>query len=219
MRPESKSVLIAGVLLTTLLAMDRARLIGAEEEARISHSKRGGILVATEGYQFEVFFYPTGVRVFPMDADEHPLDCSKLIANATVCYPEVPPDRWVVKTLLPAGTDQGDAQPCLVLRTGLADATEKSTLVAFEIIGLPRAAASTAAFKIPLESVARSVATAAASSTSSDSRQLAINAFVEARPPALGNTSRNVSTTVLKQSDWTTGRTNLPLARPWLPIK
>ena len=65
MRSVLKTIVILGGLLTSLFGLDRARLAGAEQETKVSHSRRGGILVAAEGHRFEVFFYPTGVRVFP----------------------------------------------------------------------------------------------------------------------------------------------------------
>ncbi len=48
MRPIQKTIVIAGVLLTSLfgLGLDRGRLAAAEEETKVSHSRRCGILVA-----------------------------------------------------------------------------------------------------------------------------------------------------------------------------
>ena len=84
MRSSTENIVILGGLLTSLFGLDRARLAGAEQETKVSHSRRGGILVAAEGYRFEVFFYPTGVRVFPLDAAGNAVDTSRLTASATV---------------------------------------------------------------------------------------------------------------------------------------
>ena len=121
MRPESRFVLIGGVLLTTLLAMNRARLIGCRgrgEDLPLETRRNscGYRRVPVRG-----FLLPDRSRVFPTDADGHPLDCSNFLAHATVCYLKCPLNRWVAKALLPDSTDQGGAQPCLVLRAGLAD--------------------------------------------------------------------------------------------------
>ncbi len=87
MRPILKMVVMAGGLLTCLFGLDRARLVGAEEETKFAHSRRGGILVSAEGHRFEVFFYPNGVRVVPLDDAGNPVDTSRLTASATFYHP------------------------------------------------------------------------------------------------------------------------------------
>ena len=159
MRSVLKTIVILGGLLTSLFGLDRARLAGAEQETKVSHSRRGGILVAAEGHRFEVFFYPTGVRVFPLDAAGNAVDTSRLTASATVSYPGAPPERSLPRPLHPVPTDTGAAPSSLVASIGLADAPKKTTTVVFEIIGLSGTTASTAAFKIPLEFVAKAAAT------------------------------------------------------------
>ena len=98
MRRVLKIIVVVGGLLTGLLGLDRTRLAGAEEETKVSHSRRGGILVATEEHRFEVFFYPTGVRVFPLDAAGNTVDTSGLTASATISYPGAPPERLAFTT-------------------------------------------------------------------------------------------------------------------------
>ncbi len=124
---------------------------------------------------------------------------------------------------------------------GLAKVPEKTTMVAFEIIGLPGPTASTSTFKVPLEFVAKAAAPEA--DMSSEPLRIASTGYDVNRPnvasgpralpgpaqatPAYagtpttvgGNTSMNSTTASLKRRDWTTGRSNLPLARPWLPPK
>ncbi len=171
MRPVLKNTVIAGVVLSSLfgLGLGRARVACAEGETKVSHSRRGGLLLAAEGYKFEVFFYPTGVRVFPLDAAGKALDTSGLTASAAVSYPGAPPERWLARPLQPVPTDKGSAPSSLVASIDLANAPEETTTVFFEIVGLPGTTPSTAAFKIPLEFVAKT----AASPTSSESRQIA----------------------------------------------
>ncbi len=121
---------------------------------------------------------------------------------------------------------------------GLAKAPEKATTVAVEIIGLSGTTSSTATFKIPLEFVAKAAAPEA--DMSSEPLRIASTGYDVNRPnvvsgpralpepaqatPAYagtpmtvgGNTSMNATTASLMRRDWTTGRSNLPLARPWL---
>jgi hypothetical protein len=235
-------IVIVGVLLTSLFGLGRASLAGAEEETKLSYSSRGGILVATAVHRFEVFFYPTGVRVFPLDAAANTVDTSRLTASATVSYPGAPPERSLSRPLHPEPTLTGAASSSLVASIGLADALEKATMVDFEIMGLPGSTTtSTVAFMVPLEFVAKPAATG--TNTSSESRQIAspgsngnrpdvvsaprtlprpaeaTPAYAVTRPTPGSSTSQNATTARLRQRDWTTGRDNLPLARPWLPPK
>ena len=234
-------IVIVGVVLTSLFGLSRASLAAAEEETKLSYSSRGGILVATAVHRFEVFFYPTGVRVFPLDAAANTVDTSRLTASATVSYPGTPPERTLSRPLHPEPTRPGAAPSSLVASIGLAGAPEKATMVAFEIMGLPGSTTSTAAFIIPLEFVAKAAATN--TNTSSESRQVASPGSDGNRPDVVSGprtlprpaeatpayavtrttpgsiTSQNATTARLRQRDWTTGHDNLPLARPWLPSK
>jgi hypothetical protein len=249
MRSVLKTIVILGGLLTSLFGLDRARLAGAEQETKVSHSRRGGILVAAEGHRFEVFCYPTGVRVFPIDAAGNAVDTSRLTASVTVSHPGAPPERSLSRPLHRVPTETGAAPSSLVASIGLADAPEKTTTVGFEIIGLSGTTASTAAFKIPLEFVAKAAATntptptPTPTNTFSESRQIAslgpdgnrpdvvsgprtltqpaaaTPAYAATRITSGSGTSKNATSAGLGQYDWTTGRNNLPLSKPWLPPK
>ena len=180
MRSVLKTIVILGGLLTSLFGLDRARLVGAEQETKVSHSRRGGILVAAEGHRFEVFFYPTGVRVFPLDAAGNAVDTSRLTASVTVSYPGAPPEHSLPRPLHPVPTDTGAAPSSLVASIGLADAPEKATTVVFEIIGLSGTTASTATFRVPLEFVAKAAATD--TNISSEPRKIARLGYDGNRP-------------------------------------
>ncbi len=243
MRPVLKIIVIVGGFQASLfgLGLDQTRLAGAEEETKVSHSRRGGILVAAEEDQFEVFFYPTGVRVFSLDAAGNAVDSSRLTASAAVSDRGAPRERWISHSLHPVTTDKGVAPSSLVASIDLAAAPEKTTTVVLEIAGLSRTTASTAAFKIPLEFVAKAAATP--TNTFAESRQIArlgyegnstdvvsgptalpqpaepIPASAETRITSGSGTSRIATTAGVGQRDWTTGRDNMPLSKPWLPSK
>ncbi|MBV8313143.1 MAG: hypothetical protein JO344_22380 [Planctomycetaceae bacterium] len=252
-----KIIVVVGSLLTGLAGLDRARLVGAEEETKFSHPKRGGILVAAEGYRFEVFFYRTGVRVFPLDNAGNAVDASRLTASATFYHSNAPREPWFSRPLHPDPTDTGNEPSSLVLSIGLAKVPEKATTVAFEVIGLSGPTASTATFRVPLEFVAKAADTD--TNISSEPRKIArlgyegnrpdvvseprtlpqpadrpdvvfeprtlpqpaedTPAYVGTRMDSGSNTSKNATTEGLMRRDWTTGRDNLPLARPWLPMR
>jgi hypothetical protein len=230
-----------GGVLISLFGLDRARLVGAAEETKLAHSKRGRILVAAEGYRFEVFFYRSGVRVFLLDNAGNAVDTSRLTASATFYHSSAPEEPWFSRPLEPDPTDTDDKPSSLVLRIGLAKVPEKATIVAFEIIGLYGPTASTATFRIPLEFVAKAAAPDAEISAEprpivspGNDGSLANVVSGPSPPPGPaqaaptylgtpintgGNTSMNLTTTGLMRGDWTTGRSNLPLSRPWLPPK
>jgi len=203
---------------------------------KLAHSKRGRILVAAEGYRFEVFFYRSGVRVFLLDNAGNAVDTSRLTASATFYHSSAPEEPWFSRPLEPDPTDTDDKPSSLVLRIGLAKVPEKATIVAFEIIGLYGPTASTATFRIPLEFVAKAAAPDA--EISAEPRPIAspgndgslANVVSGPSPPpgpaqaaptylgtpinTGGNTSMNLTTTGLMRGDWTTGRSNLPLSDP-----
>src|SRR5271154_439981 len=54
-----------------------------EETPQTSVTPRGGSLAKTVHHQFQVFFYKTGVRIFPRDAAEKPVAVSGLTGTAT----------------------------------------------------------------------------------------------------------------------------------------
>ena len=259
MRRVLKIIVVVGSLLTGLAGLDRARLVGAEEETKFSHPKRGGILVAAEGYRFEVFFYRTGVRVFPLDNAGNAVDTSRLTASATFYHSNAPREPWFSRPLHPDPTDTGNEPSSLVLSIGLAKVPEKATTVAFEVIGLSGPTASTATFRVPLEFVAKAADTDTDTNISSEPRKIArlryegnrpdvvseprtlpqpadrpdvvseprtlpqpaeaTPAYVGTRMDSGSNTSKNATTAGLMRRDWTTGRDNLPLAKPWLPMR
>ena len=66
MRPTPRNVLLASVVvLAGAWGFVRISAVGAQEALQSAKSARGGLLAKTARHQFEVFFYPTGVRVFP----------------------------------------------------------------------------------------------------------------------------------------------------------
>lgn len=73
----------------------------AQEGSDLGKSARGGALVTAGAYQFEVFFYTTGLRVFPRDAKGAPLDASNLTGTATFYHPNSP-QPWSDLGLPPA---------------------------------------------------------------------------------------------------------------------
>ena len=149
MHPALKIAALAGVALAGAWGVGR---VGAQEGAKAAKSARGGLLAKTERYQFEVFFYSTGVQVFPQDHSGAPVDASRLGGTATFYHPNSPAP-WFSRPLRGAATIPGQAPAPLDLAVGLSNAPATGAKVTFEVTGLPDSAASTATFTVPLEFV------------------------------------------------------------------
>ena len=138
------SAFVALGLASLLIASLQAASAAGEEPQPIK-SARGGFLVKSERQQYEVFFYRTGVRVFPQDNAGAALDASQLAGNTTFFHPNSP-KPWFSRPL------RGTAQS-LDLAIGLTNAPQAGVKVAFEITSLSGSAESRAIFIVPLEFV------------------------------------------------------------------
>jgi hypothetical protein len=108
-------------------------------------SARGGLLAKAEGHEFEVFFYPTGVRVFGRAGAGAPADTSKLGATATFYHPNSP-KPWFTRPLVATSES-------LDLAIGLSNAPPSGAKVAFVVTGLSGPEGSAGTFTVPLEFV------------------------------------------------------------------
>jgi hypothetical protein len=102
--------------------------------------------------KFEVFFYTTGIRVFPRDAAGVPIDASKLTGNATFYHPNSP-EPWFARPLRPAAASPGQASESLDLAIDLSGVPPTGVNVAIEIAGLADPANAKARFSVPFEFV------------------------------------------------------------------
>ena len=151
MRPARKSVSLASVLLLGgVLSFDFTGLVMAGDEPGLPRSDRGGVVAKVGNYQFEVFFYPTGVRVFPMTAADATVDVARLTATATFFHPNSP-RPWFSRPLHPRAVASTESSLDLVI--GLSNAPASGAKVTFEVTGLPDQAKPSAAFTVPLEFV------------------------------------------------------------------
>lgn len=232
MRPALKFVVLAGVTLASVQRLVGTSPVDAQERPIAAKSARGGLIAKSEGVQFEVFFYPTGVRVFPTNASGGEIDASKLVTTATFYHPNAPDRPWFSRRL------QATAQSADLV-VGLAAAPPSGARVAFAVEGLP--SGKKAAFTVPLDFVAQAVTPpeAPAVATQPEPRYIYAPGYYgygyyaypgpESNPqPAAtspgyygqasrysGMGSMSDHTVGPGHRDWTTGRTS-PLAKPWL---
>jgi hypothetical protein len=167
------------VAFGTILALDIAAR--AEDRPGAALSPRGGHLVKTARHQFEVFFYPTGLRVLAQGTAEAPVVVSKLSGTATFTIPGAPdPFVYSLKGTAPV---EGREPTSLDLRLDLSRVPASGAKVSFQLEGLGDPAEPRATFGVPFTPVPRPTGSAPAPapkailiSRASQADQPAINA-------------------------------------------
>jgi len=159
MHTSAKVALLASFTLASSAILLSIGYAAAEERVTITKSERGGIVAATDRHRFEVFFYPTGIRVFTRDQAGQPISTAKLLGSATFYHPNSP-KPWFSRPLR-AGTESLD------LSIGLGSVPPSGVRVAFEVSGLPGVDKGSVTFTVPLEFVAEPTAQPVAPVTAS----------------------------------------------------
>ena len=148
----SKIMAWAGALmLGGITGIEPFRPVAAQDVPSSAKTARGGLLAKTEHYQFEVFFYRTGLRVFPQSVHGTPVDVSKLTGTATFSLPGAP--EPFVYTLKGASAAGGRGPESLDLGLDLSKVPAAGSKVAFEIGGLGAHAGGHVSFTVPFELV------------------------------------------------------------------
>jgi hypothetical protein len=158
MRPVSRFVALAGLAGAAVLA--GLGPAWSQQESPPVRSPRGGLIAQSGQHRFEVFFFPTGVRVDPQGPAGEPVDVSRATATATFYHPNSP-KPWFSRSLAPGAAAPGRAPTSLEHAIGLTNVPVRGVKVTFEVTGLPGPAVSTAAFTVPFEFVPAPVASAA----------------------------------------------------------
>jgi hypothetical protein len=239
MRPTSKNAALACALtLGGLVAPGYLGRAGAQDEAKPARSARGGALAKTARHQFEVFFYTTGLRVFPMDAAGSPLVASRMTGTATFYHPNSP-RPWFTRPLRGATAVPGQALGSLDLVIGLGKVPPSGARVAFEVAGLADPSEPAATFTVPVEFATAPAGSAAghpAAPAAAPSPSYVYGPGYygygyygypgpESAPAQEGSrtvyaypsrTSSSGAGFEASHRDWSTGRDNLPLSKPWL---
>jgi hypothetical protein len=111
-------------------------------------ASHGGTVAKTKHYQFEVVFAKDGLKVYPYEQENKPLDASRLAGTSTFYHPNTP-KPWFARPLRATSTSPGQAPASLNLGMDLSRVPAKGAKVAFEITGLPDPAEPTATFTVP----------------------------------------------------------------------
>jgi hypothetical protein len=165
MRATSKVVaLMVALALGAIPPFVGLASIPARDATSPGRSARGGTLARTAHYQFEVFFYPTGVRVFVSDAEGSPVIPSALSGTATFYHPDSP-QPWFARPLQPASVPPGPRAESLDLAMDLGTVPRSGTTVAFEVQGLEDPDGPISKFTMPFTLVRRGPASSPARQT------------------------------------------------------
>jgi hypothetical protein len=132
----------------------------AVEAPQTSLPPRGGSQAKTARHRFEVFFYKTGLRIFPRATAEKPVAVFSLTGTATFSLPGAP--NPFVYRLQGAAPGNGPAPGSLDLALDLGKVPVSGTRVTFQIDGLADPAEPSASFTVPFVLTASAPAPAAA---------------------------------------------------------
>jgi hypothetical protein len=119
----------------------------APESPPPARSTRGGSLAKTARHQFEVFFYKTGLRVFPKGVDGTAVDVARLTGTATFSLPGAP--NPFVYPLRGAAAPAATSPASLDLTVDLGRVPASGSKVTFQIEGLADPAEPSATFTVP----------------------------------------------------------------------
>lgn len=159
MRPVSRFVALAGLVgASVIVGFGPA---WSQSESPPVKSARGGLIAKSGQHRFEVFFFPTGVRVYPQGPAGEPVDVTRVAATATFYHPNTP-RPWFSRPLAAESAAAGQAPTSLEHVIGLANVPARGVKVTFDVSGLPGPAGSTATFTVPFEFVPAPTTAAAA---------------------------------------------------------
>jgi hypothetical protein len=153
---EGEQMRLAWVFVALAGTFGLAESRGDSEPAKLT---RGGLVTETRHYRFEVYFYGTGMRVFPERSGGTPLAVSGLAGTTTFYHPNSP-KPWFSRPLRAAPSASS-----LDLAIGLGDAPTAGVKVTIAVNGLPEPSEPAATFTVPLKFVAASASGGIVAST------------------------------------------------------
>jgi len=144
---------LAGLVTAANRDADVAR---ADQEQGQVKTERGGWQVTTPRHRFEVFFYKTGLRIFPSSNSGTPVTISKLTGSAAFVLPGAP--NPLVYPLKGGQPIRGREPESLDLAADLSWVPVEETKVQLTIEGLAGPSEPRVSFSVPFELVRPRVA-------------------------------------------------------------
>lgn len=136
---------LAVVTSSTLLALCCSSAAAFQADSP-TKSARGGMLARASEHEFEVFFYPTGLRLFAHRAGGRSAVTNQSAATVTFYHPNSPAP-WFTRSL-----HGGDGS--LDLSMNLSSLSSSGVRARFEVKGLDGPGGAEATFTVPMEFVA-----------------------------------------------------------------
>jgi len=121
----------------------------AFQSAASTRTSRGGMLARASQHEFEVFFYPTGIRLFIHGEAGRPAATNQLGASVTFYHPNSPAP-WFARSL-----HGGDGS--LDLNMNLSSLPSSGVTAHFQVKGLGEPGGTEATFTVPVQFVAQSL--------------------------------------------------------------
>lgn len=138
------SRMILGALLFAAPSEDNA---GAVEPSEATKPDRGGWLVTTPHHHFEVFFYKSGLRIFPTSTWANPVPVSQLAGNVSFLLPDA--KTPLVYELKGGAAVRGREPASIDLATDLTWVPVGKVKVDFTISGLSDPQEDRVTFSVP----------------------------------------------------------------------
>jgi hypothetical protein len=150
--------LVGALALTGLVTAVNRDADGAraDQEGGQVKTERGGWQVTTPRHRFEVFFYKTGLRIFPSSDSGAPVTISKLTGSAAFVLPGAPTP--LVYPLKGGQPIRGREPESLDLAADLSWMPVGETKVQLTIEGLAEPSEPRVSFSVPFELVRRRIA-------------------------------------------------------------
>lgn len=139
------------VVILAFCSTDRARSDDGDRsmaDPRIASQMHGGVAASTKKHAFEAVFTATDMKLFVLDADQRPVDTTKITATATFFHPNSA-KPWFKKELRPSMTTNGLISNSLELKINLSNVPGSGAKVEFVVSGFSSTDEPTATFTVP----------------------------------------------------------------------
>ena len=153
------------------LALGVGNLASADEGHKHGAPLHGGKVAMTKEYHFEVVFAKDGLKVYPRNHEDKPVDASRLTGTATFYHPNSP-KPWFERRLNPTAASSARAPSSVGTSIDLSPVPATGAKVDFKVEGLPEPAETTATFSVPF-AVAPSSELVVTKATKADEKAIA----------------------------------------------
>lgn len=130
------------------LAFGLSGIASADDDHKHGAPLHGGKVAMTKEYHFEAVFAKDGLKVYPRDHGDQPIDASRLTGTATFYHPNSP-KPWFERKLAPAAASPGGTPSSVTAAVDLGKVPASGAKVEFKVEGLPDPAETKASFTVP----------------------------------------------------------------------